>query len=119
MLSVKIGDLGYNIELGGFVNIIDKTLALKELVYYTELMLKAYLELETKRIDFINWRESTKFQIKKDLASTGDDITDGLVTSRLLRSKEWLEEQKKLSQAKYSYKVLKEVIEIIKQRLLL
>lgn len=118
-MNIKIGSLEYKIELGSFVGIKNRESSLKELAFYTELMLKSYLELETKRIEHINWRESMKFQIKKDLASTGEDITEGLIASRLIRSEEWLEEQKKLSQVKYSYKVLREVIIIIKQRILL
>ena len=115
MITIKIGALEHNIELGSIASLQSREETLKELIYYTELMLKSYLELKIARVEFTSWKENTKFEIKKDLVATGEDFLEETIISRLLRSNSWLEENKKVLDIEYSYKVLKEVVKVINQ----
>ena len=115
MITIKIGALEHNIELGSIASLQSREETLKELIHYTELMLKSYLELKMAQATFISWKENTKFEIKKELISIGEDFSGETIVSKLLRSNSWLEENEKVLRIEYSYKVLKEVVKVINQ----
>ena len=115
MITIKIGALEHNIELGSIASLQSREETLKELTHYTELMLKSYLELKMARVAFTSWKENTKFEIKKDLISIGEDFLEETITSKLLRGDSWLKESEKVLRIEYSYKVLKEVVKVINQ----